>query len=220
MSVTLNPTPPVRWILARLKQSFADPTLFSDVDLLNFINDGYGALVEQARYLHVLTTIDLVSGQQEYDLPPLCCEVDRLYLSGIRQIPVPLDKAATGLDGNYYYQYKRKIGFTNAPTGGTAYLLYASLPTPLTLDSTPIIPPEYYHLLRHYAAWRCILLQRGAEGVELLYMGAPRAQMQRMIFDQGIHQLRAETILESAPRRLMTSCQIPRLTLAAGVDAG
>lgn len=220
MSTTLAPTPPVRFLLNRLKQSFADPTLFSDADLLGFINDGYNALVEQSRYLRVLTTISLIDGQQEYSLPALCCEVLRIYISGERQVPVPLDVAATGIDGPYYYEYKRVIGFTNAPTDGTAYLLYASRPTPLTLDATPIIPPEYYHLLRHYAAWRCILLQRGAEGVEKPYMGTPRAQMQRAIFDQGIHQLRSETILESAPRRAIPLSQVNPIALASGVDAG
>lgn len=215
MTITLTPTLPIRFTLARLKQSFADPTLFSDADLLAFINEGYVTLVEQSRYLKIVQTISLIDGQQEYTLPPLCCEVLRVYIAGEEQIPIALDVAQTDLGGNYYYQLDRAIGFTQVPTGteGTAVMWYASRPTPLGLDSIPIIPPEFYYLLRHYAAWRCILLQRGAEGVLKPYLGSPRAQMQRAIFDAGIHALRSEQVIEVAPRRLATS------TPKAGVGA-
>ncbi len=195
LGIVLTVQNPLRFILQRLRQGVADKNRFSDVDILQVLNDGHVSLCEQSRYLRTLDSFPLVAGQQEYGLPPNTCEVMRVYVAGQRQTPVALDEAQTGLPGPYYYQFDSQLGFTQDVGDGTAWIYYARRPVPMLYDDIPAVPPESYHLLRHYAAWRLMTLQSGAAAVA-------EALLQRAIFDQGVLSLREETQKETAPRRL------------------
>lgn len=193
---TLTPTGPVRFTISRLRKSVADANLISDADLLQIINDGYVTLVEKSRYQKAATPFPLTAGQREYGLPVNCCEVFRVYKDGIELTPVPLEDADTDLSGDFYYQYENLLGLIDTPEGaGEAWIFYATRPTPLLIDDVPQIPPEFYYLLRHYAAWRCYLLQSGAQRLK-------QAAAQKALFDEGIHLLRSVQTIEAAPRRL------------------
>ena len=196
----LTPTPPVRFCIYRLRQSIAEPSRFSDDDLVGFINDGYLSACERTACLLAITTLTIPAGVTEVALPTDWSRTLRVYVNGVAQTPVPYQDALNGIAGGVY-QYAQTLGFTgDANTSDqTAFLFYAQVPPLLGLDDSPLWGPEWNYLLRHYAAWRCMLAASGSE--ELAMMVNERNQ-----YDIGVDRLRAATnrSLKSAPRLVET----------------
>ena len=130
--------------------------------------------------------LPLIAGQQEYGLPAGTIRVFRLYVDGVALTPVPYTDIADGDSASYYQNDSNQVGFVVTPqTDGTAWIYYAISPLPLGLDDTPLIPPETFYLLRHYAAWRIIMVQGGAQRIS-------EAERQHRLFTDGIKKLRRE----------------------------
>jgi hypothetical protein len=181
----LTVTPPVRHCMNRLRLGLADTAKWPDSELLELINEGYASMCTSLRYLRRVSSFPLIAGQREYGLPAGTVRVFRVYVDGIRLEPVPYTEVNDG-DTASYYQEDGNIGFVTTPqVDGAAWLYYAISPTPLGLDDTPLIPPECYYLLRHYAAWRIIMVQGGAQRIV-------EAERQHRMFTDGIKKLRRE----------------------------
>lgn len=197
MSV-LTTSSPLRFQINRLRIGYmADADLWSDDDLLAILNEAQIAIVNPLRYLRTLTQIPLSTGQMEYGLSPNTIRVYRVYVDGVRLEPVPdtlVGQAAWG-----YYQVGSTIGFSRIPDDSVSAWVYAAeQPTPMLIDDTPVIPPECYYLLRHYAAWKILLLQGGAQRIG-------QAQTQKALFDAGVKRLRQEmTPLQEARAQRVT----------------
>lgn len=181
----LTTSPPVRHTLNRLRLGLADKSEWPDTELLELINEGYSSVCSSLRYLRRVDSFPILSGQQEYGLPAGTIRVFRLYVAGVPFEPVPFTNIADG-DQTSYYQEGNTLGFCITPSiAATAWIYYAVAPTPLGLDDIPLIPPESYYLLRHYAAWRVIMVQGGAQRIA-------EAERQHQLFLDGVKRLRQE----------------------------
>jgi hypothetical protein len=200
MSSVLTPTNPVRFCIYRLRQSIAETSRFADSDLVSFINDGYLSACERTACLLAITTITIPAGTTEVALPADWSRTLRVYVAGESLTPVPYQDALNGVAGGVY-QYGTTLGFTGDPntTDVQAWLFYAQVPTILGLDDTPQWGPEWNYLLRHYAAWRCMLTASGAEDLGMMVN-------ERNLYDIGVDHLRSATnrSLKSAPRLVET----------------
>lgn len=208
MSVTLSPRPPVEFHVARLRQSVAgarEDSKFSDDDLVAFLSEAYRSACERSTILRAKATISLVASQQEYDLPD---DVNRLleaYLCGRRLTPVPLRIASRDDAGGHFYEYDGVIGLSQTPSsGGNLLIYYVQNPAVLTLEAVPDTQfgPEWYYLLHHYAAHKCLLLVGGARYVK-------KAQWHRGQFEMGCRMLRRQAVVDSSFQpRMLTALEV------------
>jgi hypothetical protein len=200
MSTVLIPTLPVRFCIYRLRQSVAETSRFSDDDLVSFINDGYQSACERAACLPAITTLTVTAGTVETTLPTDWARTLRVYQNGAEVNPVAYQDAFTAAAGSYY-QYADKVGLTGeaSVSDSTLYMLYARTPTVLTLDGVPEWGGEWNYLLRHYAAWRCMLAASGAQDL-------PWVVNERSFYDVGVSHLRAATnrSMKAAPALVRT----------------
>jgi len=187
MPQILLPTTPVRFCIARLRQSVAESSRFSDDDLLGIINDGYRQACRRAENLETLVTLTITAGSVETALPDDWVVTKRVYQSGVPLDPVDYRRIADDAAGTYY-QYARVIGVpaTTADSDTTLLLLYAREPDTLDYDDTPEWGAEWNYLLRHYAAWRCILASGGEQTIR-------KAVQQRTQFENAVRKLRQST---------------------------
>jgi hypothetical protein len=200
MSTVLTPTAPVRFCIYRLRQSIAETSRFSNDDLVGYINDGYQSACERAAALPAITTLTVPAGLVEANLPTDWARTLRLYQNGAEVNPVAYQDAFTFAAGSYY-QYGSVVGVTGAASvsPSTLYMLYARTPAPLGLDDVPEWGGEWNYLLRHYAAYRCMLTASGAES-------SPLIVQEKSFYDHGVSLLRAATnrSLKAAPSLVRT----------------
>jgi hypothetical protein len=200
MSTVLIPTLPVRFCIYRLRQSVAETSRFSDADLVGYINDGYQSACERSACLPAITTLTVTAGAVETTLPADWAKTLRVYQHGAEVNPVTYQDAFTTPAGSYY-QYADRVGLTGDPsvTDSTLYILYARSPAALTLDGVPEWGAEWNYLLRHYAAWRCMLAAGGAQELRWVVN-------ERSFYDVGVAHLRAATnrSMKAAPSLVRT----------------
>src|SRR5207237_6986018 len=89
-------------------------------------------------------------------------------------------------DGAFYYSYDGVIGLVTTPTvtSGSYILHYARRPAVLTAAGTPetLFGPEWYWIMRAYAAWHIYRLGYGEEYVA-------ESNRQRILFDTDVAML-------------------------------
>jgi hypothetical protein len=187
MSTVLSPTLPVRFCIYRLRQNVAEASRFSDADLIQFINDGYQSACERSACLPAITTLTVPAGAVEVALPADWARTLHVYQDGGELGTVSYQDALRVPTGSYY-QYEATIGLTGEPStsDATLYILYARIPSPLTLDGVPEWGGEWNYLLRHYAAWRCMRAASGAQDLRWIVN-------ERAFYDDGVAHLRAAT---------------------------
>jgi hypothetical protein len=200
MSTVLSPTAPVRFCIYRLRQSVAETSRFSDDDLVAYINDGYQSACERSACLPAITTLTVAAGNTETALPADWARTLRVYLLGVELNTVSYQDALSTPSGSYY-QYAGNVGLTGptSVTNTTLYMLYARQPAVLGLDSVPEWGGEWNYLLRHYAAWRCMLTASGAQELSWIVN-------ERSFYDVGVAHLRAAVnrSMKSAPALVRT----------------
>lgn len=186
MPTTLTPTPPVRFALYRLRQAVAESSRFQDEELLAILNEGYRSACQRSQCLQAVVTLTFDPGLFEIALPDDWSSTLRVYVGGVALEPAPYRHSTMTLPGTYY-QIEGKIGLNPAdadPDAGVdAVFFYARTPDDLGYDDTPEWGPEWNYLLRHYAAWRCILASGGAQTIG-------KAVQERRLFENGVRQLR------------------------------
>lgn len=191
----MTPTAPMAYLLGRLRDSIADPALFDDPTVTRFLSDGYIAACERSRCLRAWVSQPLTANFQEYALPSDWVETMGVYMNG-----EPMDELSTRIApradaGNFYYSYGGVIGLVTTPTvsGGSYILHYARRPAALGAAGTPErqFGPEWYWLLRAYAAWHIYRLGYGEE-----YVG--EANRQRVLFDTGVAMLERWSMSQDA----------------------
>lgn len=192
----LTPTAPVRFCISRLRQAVAEEARFADSELLDFINEGYRSACERSRCLRSYASFSFDPGVQEAALPADHSETIRVYQNGQRLELVPFDHATRQIAGTYY-QYDGTLGLSTIDQDATqtVVLYYAQVPTLLDYDATPQWGTEWNYLLRHYAAWRCVLAAGGAQTIK-------KAVAERVAFDTGVRMLARENRRFGGPRRL------------------
>jgi hypothetical protein len=186
MPVILTPTPRVRFTIMRLRQSVAEPSRFEDQDLLDLINEGYRSACQRSSCLQAVTTLIVPAGFNETELPFDWARTIKVYQAGRALDVVPWRHTTRSLPGTYY-QYEGFVGLgaTTTDADTSVVLYYARIPTPLDFNDDPEWGPEWDHLLRHYAAWRCTLAAGGAQTVKT-------ASLERARFELGVQLLRVE----------------------------
>lgn len=183
-SVTLTPTPPLRFQIVRLRQAVASDARFTDQELLDLLNEGYVSACQRSECLLSLVTLTFMAASNEVLLPLDHVRTIRLYQAGNKLEPISYQHSSQMLRGTYY-QYEGTIGLS---IGGdtTALMLYARSPIRLGIDDTPEWGREWDHILRHYAAWRCILASGGAQTIR-------KAMSERSAFDNAVRLLRQQS---------------------------
>jgi len=188
----ITPQPILVYLLARLRQSYVDPALYSDADVLSFLNDAYRDACEESGILHTLVAITPVAGQVEYALPADFSSVNSIAAGGQLLEPQPLGEAlaARVVNGviSAYYIYDGFIGLLPTPTDNAAAVMmhYSAEPTPFTdygSDLDPRFPVEYADLLIHHVRWRTQLISGGAERIQ-------QAGLDKGIYDKRVTELR------------------------------
>ena len=192
MALVLTPSPPLEYARLRLRQSLIEESFMGDSDLLELLNDGYQAAMEESQANVALTTMTLTDGQVEYALPGDWTRTLHVYANGRPLDLLPdrnafLDQYGTGVL-THYYQYEGIIGFNPAPTSDTdtAVILYVQSPdaaTSFTDDLNANFTPEWWHLLRHYGAWQALLLSGGAQRMA-------EALFEKQEYDRAVQGLR------------------------------
>lgn len=188
MPTVLTPTNPIRFVIARLRQSIAEESRFTDQDLLDLINAGYRSACARAQALPTVATVVFPAGAQTAALPLDWGETLGVFMAGRELDIIPLEHSTRGYR-NTYFQVGRTLGLGLAePGGATATVLYARVPLPLAYDDFPAWGREHDELLRFYAAWRCVLASGGAQTIR-------KAQALRQQFDIGVRDLRRQATL-------------------------
>jgi len=185
MASILDPTPPIRFQIARLRQAVASDARFTDADLLGLLNDGYRSACERSECLETIVTIVFDPDATEAPLPSDHVRTIRVYQAGAKLEPIPYQHSAELIAGTYY-QYQGVIGLSvlGDPSGtATIAMLYARTPVALGYDDTPEWGREWDYILRHYAAWQCILASGGAQTIR-------KAVAERVAYEDGIRRLR------------------------------
>lgn len=184
MASVLTPTPPVRFQIMRLRQAVASDSRFTDDDLLTLINEGYRSACQRAECLVAIAQLDFTADAPEQQLPGDHVRTIRVYQTGKKLEPISYAHSSMMLRGTYY-QYQGTIGLSLADDT-SVLMFYARSPIPLGLDDTPEWGREWDHLLRHYAAWRCILASGGAQTIR-------KAMGERAAFEDGVRRLRQQS---------------------------
>lgn len=182
----MTPSAPMTYLLTRLRSSIADPAKFDDSTVTRFLSDGYVAACERSRCLRTWTTQALTANFQEYALPADWLETLGVYMAGAPMEELSTRISPRGDAGNFYYSYDGVIGLVTVPTasGGSYTLHYARRPAALGASDTPdpLFGPEWYWVMRAYAAWHIYRLGYGEEYVA-------EANRQRVAFDTGCAML-------------------------------
>lgn len=191
MPVVLTPTPPVRFTIARLRQSIAETSRFTDEELRTYINDGYRMACERSRILQAIGTVTIAAGANTGPLPADWFRTLAAFAGGVELEPAPLTTSTLQLR-NTYFQHGTTFGLGLAPEeGATVTILYVQVPVDLGFDDTPRWGREHDPILRSYAAWRCVKASGGAQTVR-------KARMLRDEFDAGVRDLRRTTVAAPA----------------------
>jgi hypothetical protein len=206
--ITVQPI--LRHLLDRMKANYVPPELYTDADILVMLNDGYLEACERTGCLRALTTITLVSSQQEYPLPADFSQMDFVASGGRELFAVSISEAlinrqtsASPIAGAYYL-YSGAIGFIPTPSqdtsGASTMIAYCAKPSPLLtyddgLDAR--YPIEFADILLHYVVWRVESMSGGAESLR-------NAQTNRGLCDNRLKDLQRtiERVESLQPRRL------------------
>ncbi len=218
---TIEPSPPLDFLRMRLRMSAIEEELFDDMHLLEHFSEAYQRACERSRALQAITEVAL-DGSQEYQLPPDHHRTLSVYLHGYELDRIPTRNALReGLFG--YYEYGTTIGVRpTPPSGGSLFLLYARSPEMFAMyEDVPEagFPPEFYHLLVHYARWKAATVAGGAQRIG-------QAAMEKDQFDLGVALLRTRNrrINSARPARVIHVLEHPRRRFAGrlgnDVDAG
>jgi hypothetical protein len=175
--------------------NYVPPTLYDDATILVMLNDAYLECCERTHCLKALSTVTLVAGQGEYDLPSDFSAIDSVVAAGVPLFAVPLsdalrDQPTLSTPQAGYYTYAGKIGFLPVPNqidGAVSTMIaYNAKPAPfLTYDDgfDSRFPVEYADILLHYVIWRVQSMSGGAESLR-------NAQINRNLNDNRMKELR------------------------------
>ena len=182
----LDPSPPIRFCLNRLRQSVASDARFTDDELLVMVNQGYRSACEQSHCLQNVITITFPAGESEAVLPASHVHTIGVYQAGAKLTPIPYSQSLLAKPETYY-QYEGTIGLSRISEAGDQILmLYARSPQPLGFDDVPEWGAEWNYLLRHYAAWQCVLASGGAQTIR-------KAVGEMAAFQRGVQALHEQS---------------------------
>ncbi|RMG70787.1 MAG: hypothetical protein D6710_06835 [Nitrospirae bacterium] len=173
-----SPNLSVSSLVARVRRNIRefDPEYFTDEELLGFINEAHQKVYDELcmfydGWFKQSTTISLVAGQIEYDLPTDFKRLLKVILqkSGgtllnrpikLRYIPYQqyedFNQVYTTLDTLSYYLAGTKIGVLPKPKTAVTDALkieYIPVPSDLTLSGNHNLPLDYARLVVHLATF-------------------------------------------------------------------
>lgn len=192
------------YVLDRLRLNYVPDTLYSDEEVLVFLNDAYLEACEHARCLVDVHAITTTPGVSTYPLPSDFGELIYVCANGAQLRPLAYSDALTMSEAGYYLLAGR-IGLVLPQRGetGAAMILYAAKPLPLATYESSFdarFPIEFSDVLVYYVRWRVNMLSGGAERIRM-------AQIDRTLFDNRVKDLRRTT-------NVVTSIGPPRLAHA------